>query len=181
MRLAGAGDVAFAPDLYHGKVADNIPDAEAFGRALDANYQQAQSEIAGACQFLRDRAGQSERGLTVLAFSLGAYYALALADADPEHIEAVILFYGSGGEDFSHSKATYLGHFAENDPYETPANVNYLEEALKRAGRPVTLYRYPGTAHWFFEPDRPEYNQNAADLAWERTLAFLNQFYGAVA
>jgi carboxymethylenebutenolidase len=49
-----------------------------------------------------------------------------------------------------------------------------LDESLRRAGRPVTFYRYPGTGHWFFEPDRTEaYNQFAATLAWERTLSFL--------
>ena len=55
-------------------------------------------------------------------------------------------------------------------------NVDVLEAALQRAGRPVTFYRYSGTGHWFFEPDRPQaYNQAAASLAWERTLAFLAQ------
>ncbi|GAB4408525.1 MAG: hypothetical protein Fur0044_01850 [Anaerolineae bacterium] len=112
-----------------------------------------------------------------MGFSLGAYYALDLAAADPEHIRSVVIFYGSGDGDFSTSRAAYLGHFAENDPYEPPANVNELEESLRRAGRPVTFYRYPGTGHWFFEPDRTEaYNQAAATLAWERTLTFLSNF-----
>jgi carboxymethylenebutenolidase len=40
----------------------------------------------------------------------------------------------------------------------------------------VTFYRYPDTGHWFFEPDRAQaYNQAAASLAWERTLAFLKR------
>jgi carboxymethylenebutenolidase len=175
-RLAEAGFVAFAPDLYHGKVADTIPDAETLGKALDANHLQAKAEIAEASKFLNERVGQADRGLAVIGFSLGAYYALDLAAADPEHIGSVVIFYGTGDGDFSNSKAEYLGHFAENDEFEPQSNVDSLEESLKRAGRPVTFYRYSGTGHWFFEPDRPQaYNQAAASLAWDRTLAFLKR------
>lgn len=173
-RLAEAGFVAFAPDLYHGKVADTIADAETLGKALDSNHLQAKAEIADATRFLSQRAGQAEGGLAVIGFSLGAYYALDLSNADPEHIRFAVIFYGTGADDFSTSKAAYLGHFAENDEFEPQSNVDDLEESLRRAGRPVTFYRYSGTGHWFFEPDRTEaYNQLAATLAWERTLAFL--------
>jgi carboxymethylenebutenolidase len=173
-RLAEAGFVAFAPDLYHGKVADTIADAETLGKALDANHLQAKAEIADATRFLGKRANQADRGLAVIGFSLGAYYALHLSAVDPEHIRSVVIFYGTGGDDLSNSKAAYLGHFAENDPYEPQSNVDELEASLRRAGRPVTFYRYSGTGHWFFEPDRTEaYNQSAASLAWERTLTFL--------
>jgi len=173
-RLAGSGFVAFAPDLYHGKVADNIPDAEALGSALDENHLQAEAEIAAAAAFLSQRPGGAGRGLAVIGFSLGAYYALDLSAAHPEHIRSVVLFYGTGPADFSRSQAAYLGHFAENDEYEPRSNVDELEASLRDAGRPVTFYEYPGTGHWFFEPDRPQaYNQAAASLAWDRTLAFL--------
>jgi carboxymethylenebutenolidase len=175
-RLAQSGFVAFAPDLYHGKVADTIPGAEALGRALDANHMQAKADIAEATMFLSERAGQAGRGLTVIGFSLGAYYALDLAAADPEHIHSVVLFYGTGGGDYSKSRATYLGHFAENDEFEPQSGVDELEESLRRAGRPVTFYRYSGTGHWFFEPDRVQaYNPVAASLTWDRTLAFLRR------
>jgi carboxymethylenebutenolidase len=175
-RLAESGFVAFAPDLYHGKVADTIPDAESLGKALDANHLQAKAEIADAAVFLNERVGQADRGLAVIGFSLGAYYALDLAAGYPEHVHSVVLFYGTGGDDFSNSRAAYLGHFAENDEFEPQSNVDDLEESLKRAGRPVTFYRYPGTGHWFFEPDRSQaYNQGAASLAWDRTLAFLKR------
>src|SRR5512139_1835124 len=132
-RLAQSGFVAFAPDLYHGKVAADIPDAEILGRALDANYLQAKAEIAEATIFLNERAGQAERGLAVIGFSLGAYYALDLAAADPEHIRSVVIFYGTGGGDFSNSRAAYLGHFAENDEYEPQSSVDELEESLRHA------------------------------------------------
>ena len=175
-RLAGSGFVAFAPDLYHGKVTNSIPEAESLVKALNANSPQASAEIADAVLYLVERAGQTEAGLTVIGFSLGASYALELAAADPEHIRSVVLFYGTGGGDFSSSKASFLGHFAENDEFEPQSGVDELEAALKQAGRPVTFYRYPGAGHWFFEPDRLQaYNPAAAGLAWDRTLAFLKR------
>src|SRR5918911_3972456 len=64
-RLAGAGFVALAPDLYHGKVADTIAGAEALVKALDTNDLQARAEIADATRFLGERAGQAEGGLAV--------------------------------------------------------------------------------------------------------------------
>jgi carboxymethylenebutenolidase len=173
-RLADSGFVAFAPDLYHGRVADNIPDAEALGSALDSSFHQARAEVAEAARFLNERAGLPDRGLAVIGFSLGVYYALDLAAADPERIRSVVIFYGAGDGDYRDSKATYLGHFAEHDEFEPQSFIDGMEESLKRAGRPVTFYTYPGTRHWFFEPDRVEvYDQAAASLAWDRTLAFL--------
>lgn len=175
-RLADAGFVAFAPDLYHGKIADTIPDAEILRDAFDANALQAQTEIADAVKFLNARADQTENGLAVIGFSLGAYFALELSDTDPEHIRSVVIFYGTGVDDFSHSRANYLCHFAENDPFEPLSGVEHLKESLERAERPATIYIYPDVGHWFFEPDRVDaYNESAARLAWERTLEFLKQ------
>jgi carboxymethylenebutenolidase len=175
-RLVESGFVAFAPDLYHGQVTDNIAEAETLGNALDTNHLQAKADIADATMFLNERASQVDRGLAVIGFSLGAYYALDLAAADPEQIRSVVLFYGTGGGDFSSSRAAYLGHFAEKDEFEPQANVDNLEESLRRAGHPVTFYRYSNTGHWFFEPDRTQaYHQAAASLAWSRTLAFLKR------
>lgn len=175
-QLAESGFVTFAPDLYHGRLADNIADAETLGKALDTNQVQAKADIADATMFLNERVGQADRGLAVIGFSLGAYYALDLAAADPEHIRSVVIFYGTGGGDYSSSRAAYLGHFAEKDEFEPQSNIDNLEESLRHAGRPVTFYRYSGTGHWFFEPDRSQaYNQAAATLAWDRTLAFLKR------
>lgn len=175
-RLAKSGFIAFAPDLYHGKIADTVAEAETLGSALDANHLQAQAEIAEAAKFLGERVGKADGSLAVIGFSLGAYYALELASSDPGHIHSVVLFYGTGGVDFSKSQAAYLGHFAENDEFEPKSNVDGLEESLRQAGRAVTFYRYSGTGHWFFEPDRPQaYNPAAATLAWDRTLAFLSR------
>jgi carboxymethylenebutenolidase len=171
-RLAKYGFVAFAPDLYHGKIADTIPNAESLSRALDAN--QAKRDIKAAMEFLREHAAHTEPGLAVIGFSLGASFALELSVTDPDQIREVVVFYGTRPGDYTGSKAAFLGHFAENDEFEPQEEVDNLEAALRTADRPVSFYRYPGTGHWFFEPDRPDaFNPAAASLAWERTLDFL--------
>lgn len=173
-RLAESGFTAFAPDLYHGRVADTIEGAEALAKALDG--ARAKREIDAAAASLEARAPGAGGGLAVVGFSLGAYFALDLSARDPERVRSVVVFYGTGPDDFSDSKADYLGHFAESDPFEPRASVDGLEAALRRAGRPVTIHHYPATGHWFFEPDRPDaFDPAAAALAWDRTLAFLRR------
>ena len=173
-RLAASGFIAFAPDLYHGRIATDIDTARTLGTALDANLEHARADIAEAVQFLTDRDGASDGGIAVIGFSLGAYYALDLSVTDPDVISSVVVFYGTWGGDYSASRAANMGHFAGNDSYEPASDVDAMEAALRAAGRPVHFYRYAGAGHWFFEPDRSEaYDEAAASLAWDRTLAFL--------
>lgn len=173
-RLAEAGYVVFAPDLYHGNVTDQIPEADALSTALFSSREQAQADVVAAAAYLSDLAGQPD--LVVIGFSMGAFYALDISARMPEAIRAVVVYYGTGPADFSRSRAAYLGHFAKNDPYETADDVAYLENALREAGRPATFYRYTDTGHWFAEPDREDaYDAAAAALAWSRTLTFLKQ------
>ncbi len=171
-RLAREGFVAFAPDLFHGKVATTIPEAEALVKAHEKEYAKVQAEVAAASKYLSARAVRPS--VAVVGFSFGAYYALHLSNADPDRISKCIVFYGTGQEDFSKSKAAYLGHFAEMDSFEPKEAVESLGKLLKDASRPAIFYTYPGTGHWFFEPSRPDaYNPDAADLAWRRSLEFL--------
>lgn len=175
-RLAENGYFAFAPDLYHGKIADNIATAEMLSNELDND--QARIDVAKAAAFLSERASVDDRGLAVIGFSLGAYFALELSVTEPEQIRSVVIFYGTRPGDYSRSKAEYLGHFAELDEFESQSDVDHRERALRHAGRSVKFYQYSGTGHWFFEPDQPEaFNQEAANLAWERTLSFLSDSF----
>lgn len=176
-RLAEAGFVAYAPDLYDGKVTSSIPEAEALSGELFRNLERPRAGIAAAIAFLSKRVGPTEPDLAVIGFSLGAFFALDAAVAVPEHIGAVVVFYGTRpGEasEYGRSHAAFLGHFAEMDEFEPASEVDRLEETLRLAGRPVTFHRYPGAGHWFCEPDRADaYDEGAATLAWARTLAFL--------
>ena len=170
-RLAEAGFIAFAPDLFRGQVATTVGEAEHLSGAHDSG--RARADIAAAMTFLDQRAPSGNDGVAVVGFSFGAYYALQLSAVDPR-VRQVVLFYGTGLGDHTASCATYLGHFAEADQFEPESEVNALETSLRAAGRRVTFHRYPVTGHWFFEPDRTDaYDAAAAALAWNRTLAFL--------
>jgi carboxymethylenebutenolidase len=179
-RLAEAGFVALAPDLYHGKTTTSVEEAQALGAALDQDVERWRGDIAGAMQFLRQHDATHLAGgrgkLAFVGFSLGDAYALDMSVRMSDQIAAVVVFYGSyPGLDYRRASAAYLFHFAEDDPFEPAESVAQMEQALQAAGRPVTVYTYPGTKHWFFEDNRPEYDAEAARLAWERTIAFLHE------
>ncbi len=172
-RLAQEGFVAIAPDLFSGKTARTVPEAEQLKDSQD-EAKVAPPILLTAIDELSQRSAGP--GLGVVGFSMGAYWSLWLAQKKPEVFKAVVLFYGTngGGGDFQQSKAAFLGNFAEKDPYETPEDIQALEKNLKGAGRPVNFYTYPGTGHWFFEKDRPDaYKAGSAQLAWDRTIALL--------
>lgn len=172
-RLAAEGFVAFAPDMFRGKTATTIAEAEALSGAMEeAGVEPAAVE---GLEYLWRRAGSPDAGIGVVGFSFGGYYALKLSADYPDRVRAVVLFYGSGDADLAGSRAVYSGHFGTEDPYEPEENLAWMESAIGAAGRPVTFHRYEGAGHWFFEDDREGYyDAAAAELAWERTVGFLS-------
>src|SRR6266702_318503 len=171
-RLATAGFVAFAPDLYHGATASTRDGAENLMSKLD--QKAAGREIQSAVRGLQVHAGVRGKRLGVIGFSMGAFWGLWLAQELPADVAAVGRFYGTGDGNYSHIKAAFLGHFAETDEFESSAAVRDLDKDLRSRVEHLTFYTYPGTTHWFFEKDRPDaYNAPAAKLAWQRTIRFL--------
>lgn len=171
-RLAQEGFVALAPDLFSGRVADTIEAAEQLNAQLD-EAEEMPPLILSAYEELRLHA--TGNALGTIGFSFGAYWARWIAQEKPEMIRAVTIFY-SDGWNVQQSNAAFLGHFAETDPYMSAEEKMQLEASLTALNRPTTFFTYPGTGHWFMEYDRPgAYNPQAAQLAWERTVAFLHE------
>lgn len=171
-RLAQGGFVAFAPDLYSGKTTTEIEAAQLLATSLDD--VETSAIVSAAAAFLSSHEAVTSERLGVVGFSLGAAYALRIAGP----VGAAVLFYGVADAEGAPVDAAFQGHFGENDDFEPLDGVEELEQTLRSGGREVTFYTYPGMKHWFFEEDRPEYDQGAADLAWQRTLAFLQERLG---
>ena len=171
-RLAAEGFVTFAPDLREGHVAATIDEAKQLINELDEMKNQA--VVEAAVSFLRNRPEVRNEALAIIGFSMGAGWSLVTAEKYPQDIHKVVLFYGSYSDlQFSKSKANILGHFAEADEWEPAEEVSKMENNMRSAGLTPEFHKYTNTSHWFFEEDRPEFNAEAAELAWARTLEFL--------
>ncbi|MFW9854437.1 MAG: dienelactone hydrolase family protein [Candidatus Thorarchaeota archaeon] len=173
-RLAEEGFLVLAPDLYKGKLANNIREAESLSNNLDPKETNSiLKNIVG--YFLKHPNCKSSR-LGVVGLSLGASWAVWLAQNRPKEIEKVVLFYGTGDGDFSNILASLQCHFAENDPYEEIKYVNNFKRRLQLANIEANHYHYPDTSHWFFETNQGEYfHKEASELAWKRALDFLKR------
>jgi carboxymethylenebutenolidase len=180
-RLADAGFVALAPDLHgDGRTADTPDEAEALLAETDPN-RTAQLVVA-SLSALRSMPATPEGRVGVVGFSMGASWGMWAAARFPDDVAAVSAFYGSQDIDFSSARASFQAHLAEHDEFDSEDDTNYLEAQLRLCGHPVDFHRYPGTGHWFVESDRPAaYVADAAELAWERTLAFLRRTLDAEA
>ena len=170
-QLAKQGFMAFAPDLYQGRIATTIDEAKAL---REEHYD---SELMGnIVNAAKDHLAALHPGqpIAVLGFSMGAAWSLMVAENNPD-VSAAVLFYGAGEADFSKVRANILGHYAEVDEWEPLEYVRSMEAGMKSAGLDVTLHIYPKAGHWFVEEDRPEYDSAAALLAWSRTYEFLRK------
>jgi carboxymethylenebutenolidase len=171
-RLTDAGFAVIAPDMFRGQVATEPADAERLSSEGDAGIA---GDVAwAAIDRLADELGQ-DAPIGVLGWSFGAAYAI-WAPSVRDRARATVAYYGTYYDAFiGEASAPLLGHFAEEDPFTSEDDIRGLEDAYRRADREITTYRYPGTGHWFAEPSRDAYRAEAADLAFERTIAFLRE------
>ena len=171
-RLADQGYTALALDYYGGRIGNTIDEAKELQQEAESDPDVMGARVQAAKNHLASlRTGES---IGILGFSMGTDWAVMTAAKEPD-VAATVLFYGGWSVDFSHMKSKVLGHYAETDEWQPFEVAKEMETNMKAAGVDVTLYTYPGTAHWFMEEDRPEYNPDAASLAWERTFAFLTR------
>lgn len=179
-RFAAEGFVALAPDLYDGEVTREPDEAGLLMMAM--NIEQAGKDMGGAVDHVRGRS--TGDGIGVVGFCMGGGLALVLATQRPDAVRAVVPFYGVipwevAQPDYSKLTAAVQGHYASNDDFASPEFVKALEEELRSLGKDVEFFTYPGTDHAFFNDTRPEvYNAEAAQQAWDRTLAFLRERLG---
>lgn len=173
-RLALDNFMAFAPDALF--PLGGYPGDEDKARELFAKLDQTKTRedlVAGA-NFLKGRADCTGK-IGVVGFCYGGGISNMLATRLPD-LAAAVPFYGGqpAAEDVAKIKAPLLIHYAETDE-RINAGWPAYEAALKANNVKYTMYQYPGTQHGFNNDTTPRYDQAAATLAWQRTVAFFNQ------
>jgi carboxymethylenebutenolidase len=174
-RFALENFVAFAPDALFplgGYPGDEDKARDAFAK-LD--QPKTREDFVAAAEWLRTLPDVDGR-IGVVGFCYGGAMANLLAVRLP-WLAAAVPFYGGsqpGAADAAKIKAAVMIHNAETDPWVNAGAPAY-EQALKAAGVRVEAFSYPGTGHGFLNDTTPRYDEAAAKLAWQRTLAFFNR------
>jgi carboxymethylenebutenolidase len=173
-RLALDDFVAFAPDALT-PLGGYPAGGEDEARGLFGKLEQPKTreDMVAAVGFLKARPECSGR-VGAVGFCWGGGIVNMLATRVPD-LGAGVPFYGSApaAADVPKIKAPLLIHYAENDKNINAAKPAY-EEALKAAGVKYEMHTYPGTQHGFNNDTTPRYDEAAAKLAWQRTVAFFN-------
>lgn len=172
-RLAVAGFTTFAPDILYS--VGGYPGNDDAGRALQAKLDRTKvtEDFVAATRFLHAHS-ESTGKLGVVGFCFGGGMANTLAWRLPELVAAAAPYYGGQppAEQVPKIKAALLLHYAALDE-RVNAGWPAYETALKAAGVRHTAHVYPDVNHGFHNDTTPRYNDDAARLSWERTLAFL--------
>lgn len=174
-RVAKAGFVALAPDGLSS--VGGYPGNDEKGRELQARVDPTRlmNDFFAAIEYLLGE-GLTTGKVGITGFCYGGGVCHAAAVAYPE-LAAAVPFYGRQArpEDVPKIKAPLLIHFAETDPNVNATWPDY-EKALKAAGTVYEAHFYPGTNHGFHNDSTPRYDKVAAELAWERTLAWFRKY-----
>jgi len=170
-RVAKAGFMALAPDGLTS--VGGYPGNDDAGRELQSQVdpQKLMNDFFAGVEWLLAHEGSTGR-VGVTGFCYGGGVANACAVAFPE-LAGAVPFYGRqpADADVAKIKCPLLIHHAELDDRVNEGWPAY-EAALNTAGVRYEAFIYPGVNHGFHNDTTPRYDAAAAELAWERTVAF---------
>jgi carboxymethylenebutenolidase len=174
-RLATTNFIAFAPDglTSVGGYPGNEQDAAAAFRKVDG--MKMTEDFVAAAKWLKGRPDSTGK-LGAVSFCFGGGMVNQLAVRLGKDLNAGVAFYGrqAGVEDVPKISAPLLLQYAGNDQRINEGIAAY-EAALKANNKVYAVHMYDGKQHGFHNDTTPRYDEEAAKLAWTRTLEFFNQ------
>src|SRR3954469_18151316 len=174
-RAAVEGFLALAPDgLFP---VGGYPGNDDDGRELQAKLDQnkLRTDMLNSAKYLKAHALSSGK-LGVTGFCWGGGTTNYLAVMMGADVKAAAPYYGAAPAPTAVTdiKAALVIHYAENDERINAMWPDY-EKALKAANTPFEQFTYPGTQHGFHNNSTPRYQEAAAKLSWERTVALFKK------
>ena len=194
-RLAKAGYIAIAPDLYTGLGAPSGDGATDFTPFRDVSAKladdQVDADIAAAADFIRGGAGGKAERLGVIGFCMGGAITLRQAVDNAKRFSAAAVYYGkvrygttSNNGAITPIALSYaseigtpvVGSWGARDTSILAADVLALDSDLAALKKPHDFKVYDEAGHAFFDDTRSSYVATAATDAWTRTLAHFSKY-----
>jgi carboxymethylenebutenolidase len=183
-RLAQAGYLAAAPDLYHRDGPECQDDIVA--RRSRLSDRRIISDIAAAVDFLRARQPVASERIGIIGFCMGGRLALLGAATNPAFKAAVAFYPGNAfrawGRDLpspfertSDIHCPLQGHFGAEDSNPSPQDMARLDAELEKFAKPHEFHAYSGAGHGFMDRTKESYRPGADGAAWPKTVEFFDR------
>ena len=187
-RLADAGYVAAAPDLYH---RDGPACKDDFvTRRSRLGDRRIISDVNACVGFLQQHEGVNRDRIGIIGFCMGGRVVYLMAAANPV-FNAAVAYYGGNifrawGRDlpspFERTAEIHCplqGHFGAEDKNPSPDDMAKLDAELNKFNRPHEFFSYPNAGHAFMDSTKESYRPHADQASWPRTLDFFGRHLGA--
>ncbi len=186
-RLASAGYLAAAPDLYHRDGPDCKDDFVT--RRSRLSDRRIVNDLNAAVGYLQSHSAADNKRIGIIGFCMGGRIVYLAAAAIPEFKAAVAYYPGNTfrawGRDlpspFERSAAIHCplqGHFGADDANPSPQDVGKLDAELAKFNKPHEFYSYANAGHAFMDSTKESYRRDADEASWPRTLEFLSRHLG---
>lgn len=187
-RLAEAGYIAAAPDLYHRDGPDCRDDiATRRSRLADRRII---NDVNACVGFLQRHPLVDRKRIGIIGFCMGGRVVYLMAAASPAFKAAVAYYPGnvfrawgrdtpSPFERTAEIRCPLQGHFGADDKNPSPEDMAKLDAETTKFNKPHEFYSYADAGHAFMDHTKESYRRRAAEASWPRTLDFLARHLGA--
>ncbi len=183
-RIAEAGFVGCAPDLYHREGPKSSDDA--LTRMSHLRDKNIVADVTAAIDHLATQSNVKAGAIGITGFCMGGRVAYLMA-THASAIRAAAVFYGGnimapwgeGPTPFDRTAriaCPVLGLFGEDDGNPSPADVVKIGAELEKLGKTHEFHSYAGAGHAFMNEDRPSYRAEAATAAWVKCVAWFQRY-----
>ena len=170
-QLADEGYTVLAPDINFGELPES--QEEGLDRLGKASPDRLASLVLSSAGVLDQQSTAGPIG--IVGFGMGGSLGLWASVRLKDMVTGVVSYYGTQQIDFAGSSSSYLIHYAATDEFISEDEAAFMEATMGLESLPVSTEVYPGTEHGFCEPDGASFDPDACELAWGRTLAFLEK------
>ena len=185
-RVASAGYVGVAPDLYH----RDGPDCRDDGPTRRARLRDVTviQDVNATVDFLKRHRAVDGNRLGIVGFCMGGRVVYLMAAAQPAFGAAVDYYggnimapWGEGPAPFERTAEIHcplIGFFGADDANPSPADMRKLDAELNRHGKAHEFYSYPGANHALMNRRGARYHAEADRDSWPKALAFFEKHLG---